>query len=147
GSHVLIATTAGGALSAGGIWSLPSCLKTPLAQHVRLHEKRAHVLGAVAPLGLVLTMLVSGTLIDKWGVQAVLLGGLLLTALALIGLECSRSWRTAVLVLLGLGAAGACVASASVLLMPRAFFPRNPVASTNLGFVFFTLGALAAPAL
>jgi fucose permease len=49
------------------------------------------------------------------------------------------------LVFMGLGSAG--LGTASVVLMPKGFWPDQVVASLNLGNVFFALGALIMPAL
>jgi fucose permease len=45
------------------------------------------------------------------------------------------------------GAGGACLSTASSVLMSKAFFPDNEPASQNFGNVFFALGALVTPAI
>jgi fucose permease len=146
-AQLLLGTTVGGAFVAGLILALPGSLTRPLAQHLGTSEGRAATLGAVLQLLLVPMMLVSGLLIDKWGPQVVLVLGTLLTACGIASLEFTRSYRHALLALLAVAVAGAGVSTASISLMPRAFFPDRTAASTNLGYVAFTLGVLLAPRL
>jgi hypothetical protein len=90
-------------------------------------------------------LLVSGVVIDRWGLLPVLLGGPVLLALALLALSTGASYRrTQVAVAVGaLAAAG--ISTASVVLMPRAFFGEHEVVnSLQLGMVFVALGALVA---
>jgi fucose permease len=96
-------------------------------------------------------MFLSGILIDQWGVRLVMILGSFLTCAAIYGLtlhQTSFRWAVAAVLLIGLGAA--CVSTASVVLMPRAFFDdRRDLlgAALNLGMAFFALGALVTPAL
>jgi fucose permease len=92
-------------------------------------------------------MLVTGLLIDKWGPQVVLVLGTLLTALGFASLEFTRSYRYALLAVLGIAVAGAGVTTASIVLMPAALFSHREAAATNVGYVVLTLGALVAPGL
>src|SRR6202023_1134611 len=73
--------------------------------------------------------------------------GCLLMGLGIFGLTLGDNYRSALnaLVFMGMGAAG--IGTASVVLMPRGFWPDQVVASLNLGSVFFALGALVMPAL
>jgi fucose permease len=147
GSHLLLATTLGGAFVGGLILALPASLTRPLAERLGTSPARAGTLGAVLHLLLVPMMLASGLLLDQWGPQVVLVLGTLLTALGIASLEFTRSYRHALLAILAVAVAGAGVTTAGVVLMPAALFPRREAASANLGYVALTLGALVAPGL
>ncbi len=99
----------------------------------------------IVQLALAPTMVLSGWMIDRWGVEWVLIGGSLLTAVAVALLAMSQSYRAALAATFLLGVAGACVITGSNVLMPQAFGPSNPSAALNLGNVFFVLGILLAP--
>jgi fucose permease len=92
-------------------------------------------------------MLLSGVLIDLWGVRVVMALGSVVTAVAIytLALQPTYSRAFAAILLAGLGGAG--LSTASIVLMPQAFFPTQVAASLNLGNVFFALGALLTPVL
>src|SRR5262249_22326134 len=77
-SYLLIATVSACAWLAGAIFALPGAVTVSLGQHLHLPEGRGRVLHTLFLLLLVPMMLVSGLLIDKWGVQTLLLIGTLL---------------------------------------------------------------------
>jgi fucose permease len=145
GDHMLLAATVIAAFVAGLVLRLPACLIEPLAQHLGVADARTRLLKVIFQFLLVPMMLGSGLLIDKWGSQAVLVVGALLTAMATAGIEFTRRYRHVLLVFLVLAAATAGLATASVVLIPAAFLPHRVVASANLGFVPLTLGFLLAP--
>jgi len=147
GEQLLLVSTVAGAVVAGLLWAWSSSLSGLLARHLGTSEAKAKVLGAIFQLLLVPMMLVSGLLIDKWGPQAVLILGTLFTALALALFEFTRSSRRVPLAFLVLAIAVAGVSTASVVMMPLALYPRREAASTNLGFIAFTMGFLVAPGL
>ena len=90
-------------------------------------------------------MFLSGWVIDRWGVEWVLIGGSLLTAVAVALLALSQTYQSALAVTFLMGIAGACVITGSNVLMPQGLSPSNPAAALNLGNVFFVLGILLAP--
>lgn len=144
GPSMLIATTICAAYAAGLLWSLPVQLLPSIARQWQWPVQRIPWLKGVVHLSVVLLMLGSGLVLDHWGAQTVLLGGLVVASLSFLGLEFRRTLVSAALVLMGIGAATACVLSATTLLMPAAFSPGRPAAATHAGFVFFTLGVLTA---
>jgi FHS family glucose/mannose:H+ symporter-like MFS transporter len=147
GQATLIPVTIASAFVVGMVLALLGSIKLPLAKRLHLHETRVGNLLAALFLAIIPMMLVSGVLIDSWGVQWVLIVGSLLTALGLTALAMSRNYGEALGSVLLIGGSGACLSNASGVLMPAAFFPDNEAASLNLGNVFFGLGALVTPAL
>ena len=146
---MLHATTISAAFVFGMILALLGSLKLALAKKLNLGEGRVGFLlsafnGAVIPL-----MLLAGILIDLLGVRVVLIFGSLMTAVAVgsLGLRATSERAFGSLLLAALGSAG--LGAAAVVLMPRAFFgvDRLASASINLGCVFMALGALVTPVL
>ena len=142
-------TTIIAALVFGMCLALLGSLKLALAKRLNLGEGRIGFLlsalnGAIIPL-----MLLAGLLIDALGAKTIVIMGSLTTALAVGGLGLRPSYGRAFgsLLLAGLGSAG--LGTAALVLMPRAFFGMDQMASAslNLGCVFIALGALITPVL
>jgi fucose permease len=131
----------------GVLLSLLGSLKLTLSRSMDLREGSSAGLLRSFNLALMLMMLLSGVLIDGFGAQPILILSSVLAAAAVFALSFSGSVPHAFIAVLtgGLGGAGLC--TASVVLMPEAFFPDRPTASVNTGLVFFALGALVAPPL
>src|SRR5262249_4614057 len=117
------------------------------AEHLGTTEGRIQRLRAAFSLLLVPMMLVAGLLIDKWGLQPVLIGGSLLAGLGITALEPSRTDRSALPGVLLSAAGAAALPTTSLVLLPRAFAPRNVTAAANLGCIFLALGVLLTPGL
>lgn len=147
GQLELIPTTIASAFVVGMVLALLGSIKLPLAKRLAIDETRIGGLVSALFFAIIPLMLLSGILIDRFGVKTVLVGGSLLTAIGLTMLALSRSYLNALGSVLLLGAAGACLSNGGTFLMPKAFFPENEAASLNLGNVFFGLGALVMPAL
>jgi hypothetical protein len=141
GSTMLIATLLACAGLSGAIFALPAAL-APLAKHLDLAEGRPRVLRTLFLVLLVPMMLVGGLLIDKWGVQTVLLTGGLLATLALVLMERGGAPRAAAGAMALLAAAEAALTTGSVVAMPHAFFPDNAGRSVCLGGLAVLAGAL-----
>ncbi len=142
-------TTITAALVFGICLALLGSLKIALAKRLNLGEGRVGFLlsalnGAMIPL-----MLLIGFLIDALGAKTIVILGSLTTAFAVasIGLRPSYGRAFGSLLLAGLGSAG--LGTAALVLMPRAFFGMDQMASAslNLGCAFIALGALVAPIL
>lgn len=133
----------------GMILALLGSIKLPLAKRLNIDEARVGGMLAVLNLALIPMMLLSGILTDNLGVQGVLIGGGLVTSLAMFGLAMSNTYQGALWSILFVGMGGAGLSVAGSVLMPAAFFKDtvSPTAATNLGNIFFGLGALVTPAL
>ncbi len=141
------AVTISGAFVFGMVLALLGSLKLALAKRLALGETRIGGLLSALNLALIPMMLLSGVLIDLWGVRGVMALGSIVTAVAIYSLALQPTYARAfaAILLAGLGAAG--LSTASIVLMPQAFFPTQVAASLNLGNVFFALGALLTPVL
>jgi fucose permease len=148
GSWSVAVVTCTAAFVFGMLVALLGSVKLKLAERLHIGEGRIGGLLGALSLALIPMMLVSGLLIDALGVRFVLIVGALLAAVAVFGLTLRRSYAAALACVLVLGAGSACLSTASVVLMPLAFFGQHGLpASVNLGYVFVALGALMMPTL
>src|SRR2546421_6262162 len=144
--QAVTAVTISGAMVFGMVLALLGSLKLALAKRLDVGETRVGGLLAALNLSLIPMMLFSGVFLDEWGARPVLIAGSLVLALAVISLGARPTYTRAFVAVLFAGLGAAMVSTASLVLMPRAFFPTEPAASLNLGNVFFALGALITPA-
>jgi fucose permease len=143
------AVTCTAAFVFGMVLALLGSLKLKLADRLKIGDARVGGLISALHFALIPMMLVSGILIDAFGVRVVLIAGALVTAVAVFSLAVRTTYTAALSSVLALGAGAACVSTASVVLMPVAFGfnEKELAASLNLGHVFFALGALITPPL
>lgn len=148
GAQAILAVTVTAAVLFGLIMTVLLSLKPAMRLRFGLTEDRFARLWAVLHLGVLPSLLASGMLIDRLGVRLVLALGSTLLVLGILLLIYRRAPSTIWIAVLLLGSGAACFCSASVVLMPHAFFgPDETTASFSFGLVFIALGALLAPAL
>jgi fucose permease len=135
------------AFAVGLLLVLVESLRQPLAKRFGINEARSGRLLLALNVALLPLMLLSGLLIDAWGVRPVLIGGSLLTGLALLTLAVGRDYRDALAAVLLFSAGEAAICAGTIVLMSPAFGFSNPAASLNLGHVFIGLGVLVMPPL
>ena len=128
----------------GMVIVIPGSIKLRLVDRIGLDDAQV---GQVLTLWQITTLLLTlgiGPLLDRLGHRGVLVCGFVLVAAAL--------WRFAVAERLAgvfaaavlLGAGGSCLNTAGNTLLPM-LNPSNPAAASNLGNVFFGLGAFLVP--
>jgi fucose permease len=129
----------------GMVAALWGSLKLTLTRSLNLGQGHVGSLLTAFNLALAPMMLLSGVLIDTWGIRPVVILASAAAAASLFALSYSPAVpRSFAAVLLGgLGAAGLC--TGSIVLMPEALFPQEPTPSLNTGIVFMAIGALVAP--
>jgi fucose permease len=147
GFQAVTALTISAAVVFGMVLALLGSLKLALARRLALTERRIALLLSVLNLVLVPMMLFMGLLIDHWGVRQVVILGSVLLALAILSLSARPTYSRAIGAVLVAGVGAAALSTASIVLMPRAFYPGETTASLNVGTVFFALGALLTPVL
>ncbi|MBY0526702.1 MAG: MFS transporter [Gemmataceae bacterium] len=149
GSLELVPATLASAFTCGAALALMGSIRQSLARRLGVTESRAWVFSAGISLALVPAMLLGGIVTDRSGVEWVLIGGSLLTAVAVALLALSQRYTGSLAAVLAVAAASACVAVGSNVLMPGAFFPDATVqyapAAINLGNTVLVLGTLIAP--
>jgi fucose permease len=142
------AVTVSAAFVFGMVLALLGSLKLSLSKRLHLGEGRVGVLLSAFNFALMPMMLLTGLLIDRYGVRWVLILASCVTAVAVVSLGVNPTYRRAFVgvLLAGLGSAG--LSTASIVLMPKAFYSmREASAAQNLGNVFFALGAIVTPVL
>jgi fucose permease len=142
------AVTVSAAFAFGMVLALLGSLKLSLSKRLHLGEGRIGVLLSAFNFALMPMMLLTGLVIDRYGVRWVLILASCMTAVAVVSLGVNPTYRRAFVgvLLAGLGSAG--LSTGSVVLMSRAFYSDSQMAaSQNLGNVFFALGALVTPVL
>jgi fucose permease len=140
GSQGLLVTAICAAFAVGVILPLPVTLRLSLARHVGGNETRT-TLRLVFLLTLVPMYLVSGFLVDHWGLQEGLVMGALGTAVGLASLGLSREPRAALGAMALVGAGLALLHTALAALLPAAFAAR-PTTAASLGYLVVALGSL-----
>jgi fucose permease len=136
-----------GAFVCGLVLALLGSLKQTLAEEGETPGRRAHSLFAALNLCLIPMTLLCGVLVDRWGARGILLAGSAALAAALLALSVRPEPPRDFLAVLLAGLGGAALWTSSTVVMPQAFYPAEPTASVNLGYVFLALGALVGPAL
>src|SRR5262245_19793570 len=119
----LVPVTVVGAFTCGTCFALLGSIKLPLEKQRHFGELGIGLLLGALNLALIFMMLMSGILIDQWGVERILIGGSLVTGAALAVLAVSESYSAALGSIVPMGLATACVSTGSTVLMPHAFFP------------------------
>jgi fucose permease len=141
------AVTISGAVVFGLVLALLGSIKLNLARRLDLGERQVAGLLSSFNLALIPMMLASGVLIDVLGARWVLFAGSIITTVGLFAMSRSPGYVRALLAVLLIGLGAAAVNTATVVLMPEAFFENHWVAALSLGHVFIALGALVTPAL
>jgi fucose permease len=140
--------TVAGALVFGMILALLSDLKRALAIRLDLGQGRVSSLLVTLNLGLALAMVLTGVLVDRWSSRGVMITGSVLLALAVMSLGERPTYKRTMLALIGAGVGAAAICTATVTLMPWAFFrPDHLLASLQFGHACIALGALITPPL
>jgi fucose permease len=147
GANLSIPVTISAALVAGMTPALLAASQRDLKRQLGLPEDRPAGLLSILYFTLVPMALVSGLILDQWGVGEGLISGALVLAVGLAFLAGSQTLvRTGMAIVL-MAAGGACLAVGSCVLMPTAFFIDNVLAATCLGTLFLSLAALVTPPL
>jgi fucose permease len=147
GFHELAWLTIAGGFTFGMLLSLMAGSRRTLVEWLRLEPEQAGGLLSVLSLTLIPGSITAGLLVDLCGGKWIIALGSLLACISLLLLLSSthQSYGRCLSAIIVAGLGASCLNVGSAVLMPRAFFDDNPVAATNLGFVFVGLGALVTP--
>lgn len=151
----LITATLSGSFLAGSILTLLESSWSTIREQLQLQEREQFRLTSCFTGVLMLMMLVSGLLVDKWGAQSILILGSLLAGFSIACLGVSKNMRGVLAAAALLATAGAMLHTASAVVMPWAFLPSGFLrpgemppqtpAATNFGYLFVALGVLLMP--
>jgi fucose permease len=145
--HAVTWLTISGAFVLGVVLSLLGSIKLELSRRLGIGDTRTGALVAVLHVTLIPLMLISGVLLDWFGIRLMIFAGCIFTWAALYTFTLGTHYRTVIIAVVLLGVGAACLSPATIVLMPQAFFEGHLGASLNLGNVFFALGALITPTL
>jgi FHS family glucose/mannose:H+ symporter-like MFS transporter len=142
----LMGTACAGLFTFGVMTSFLGATLPELSTRLEFDLARGGALFSFLYLPQIPMVFLAGPLIDRFGKRLVLGGGLLTSAVALLGMAYAPIYPVlaALLVVLGLG--GCSAMSASNTLIPD-LYPQNPSSALNLGNIFFGLGAIFFPGL
>jgi fucose permease len=90
--------------------------------------------------------LVAGPLIDRFGKKPVLVGGSLLSAIALASIGVARGYEVLAILVFALGIGASCINSGANTLVAD-LYPESPSAKLNLASAFFSVGTVGFPLL
>ncbi len=147
---MLLPMTVAGLIVTGMGLALLGSVKVALAERLQIDEARVGGLVAVFGFTMIPVILTAGILTDTLGRQTTFMAGVALMALGLVSLAYTRTYLAALLSVLILSAAWSAQINVLNVLMPLAFLspdeiPERMSYATNLGNVFFGLGALLTP--
>jgi fucose permease len=128
----------------GMVVVFPGSIKLRLADRLSMDDARIGRLLMVWQVTTMAITLLIGPLLDRFGHRAILIAGFLIVAAAIAIFATARKPSAAFLGAVALGLGGSCVNAGGNTLLP-ALNPDNPAAASNLGNVFFGLGAFVVP--
>ncbi len=134
-----------GVFNFGIVVAFLGSIKLRLAERLSLDDARIGRLIAVWQATSLVIMLLVGPLLDRFGHRPVLILGFLIIAGSILLFATTRRVSVVFVAALLLGVGGSCVNTGGNTLLPAAIDPDNPAAASNLGNVFFGLGAFVVP--
>lgn len=132
----------------GMVFSILGAIKLDLVPHLGIDDAQFGILISVLMFTCVIMQLILGPLVDKYGHKPFAIIGFILVGLAILLLAYTQSYQIALVVCVLLGIGGMCLNTVGNTLIPVILFEgKNPAAASNLGNVFFGLGAFVVPML
>jgi MFS transporter, FHS family, glucose/mannose:H+ symporter len=134
-----------GVFNFGLVVAFIGSIKLRLAERLSIDDARIGRLIAVWQVTSLVIMLFVGPLLDRFGHRPILITGFLIVALSILLFATSEKMSVIFSASFLLGVGGSCVNAGGNTLLPAAIDPDNPAAASNLGNVFFGLGAFVMP--
>jgi FHS family glucose/mannose:H+ symporter-like MFS transporter len=128
----------------GMVVVFPGSIKLRLAQRLSMTDTHIGRLIMAWQVSTMLGTLLVGPLLDRFGHRLLLVAGFLIVAAAIGLFASARSAPTAFVAAIVLGLGGSCVNAGGNTLLPT-LNQGNPAAASNLGNVFFGVGAFVVP--
>lgn len=146
GSDMSMATVAAilAVFAFGMVMVFPGSVKLRLAERIRIDDAQMGRIIALWQFTTLILTLVAGPLLDGFGHKPVLIAGFLLVSAGIWCFAAASHFSGAFLGAVLLGVGGSCVNTGGNTLLP-ALNPSNPAAASNLGNVFFGMGAFVVP--
>ena len=135
-----------GVFGIGVVFSIIGSIKLKLAEVLQIDDARVGGLISILMFTSIIVILAVGPLVDAFGHRQLGIAGFLIAVLALILLSVARSYQVAVFSCILLGVGGMCMNTVGNTLLPMVLFGgQNAPAASNLGNVFFGVGAFITP--
>ncbi|MDZ7617528.1 MAG: hypothetical protein U1E05_11015, partial [Patescibacteria group bacterium] len=143
---ILLFTAISGLLACGMGVALLGSVKLPLSRRLAIDEAKVGGMVSMFPLAMIPVILGMGFLADLIGQQQVLIGGVIVMAVALAMLATAGRYSMALVAVLLLSAGWSAQINVLNVIMPAAFSASDsPAFAANLGNFFFGLGAFLTP--
>lgn len=135
-----------GVLGIGIVFSILGAVKLSLTEKLKIDDAKFGSLISTLMFTSIIVVLLIGPLVDAIGHKPIAVAGFLIAGLGIFLLAYSGSYKGAVIACIGLGIGGMCVNTVGNTLLPIVLFGgENPPAASNLGNVFFGVGAFLTP--
>ncbi len=135
-----------GVLGIGIVISILGAIKLPLTEKLKIDDAKFGSLISTLMFTSIILVLLIGPLVDSFGHKPIAVIGFLIAGLSIFMVAYSGSYKGVVIACIGLGIGGMCVNTVGNTLIPMVlFYGQNPPAASNLGNVFFGVGAFLTP--
>jgi fucose permease len=135
-----------GVLGIGIVFSILGAVKLPLTKKIGIDDAKFGNLISTLMFTSVIVLFLIGPLVDAYGHKPIAVAGFLVAGFSVFMLIYTGSYKGAVFACIGLGIGGMCVNAVGNTLLPIVLFGgENPPAASNLGNVFFGVGAFLTP--
>jgi len=135
-----------GVLGIGIVFSILGAVKLSLTEKLKIDDAKFGSLISTLMFTSIILVLLIGPLVDAIGHKPIAVAGFLIAGISVFMLAYSGSYKGAVFACIGLGIGGMCVNTVGNTLLPIVLFGgENPPAASNLGNVFFGVGAFLTP--
>jgi len=130
----------------GIVFSILGSVKLDLADKLKIRDAQVGGLISALMFTSLIVILLIGPLVDKFGHKPLAIFGFLASAACILAIAYARSYGAALVACILLGVGGMCLNTVGNSLIPRVLFGgTNPPAASNLGNVFFGVGAFVTP--
>ncbi|KPK87086.1 hypothetical protein AMJ80_12630, partial [bacterium SM23_31] len=135
-----------GVLGIGIVFSVLGAVKLPLTEKLKIDDAKFGSLISTLMFTSIIVVLLIGPLVDAFGHKPIAVAGFLIAGISIFLLAFSGSYKSAVTACIGLGIGGMCINTVGNTLLPIVLFGgENAPAASNLGNVFFGIGAFLTP--
>lgn len=135
-----------GVLGIGIVFSVLGAVKLSLTEKLGIDDSKFGSLISTLMFTSIILVLLIGPLVDNFGHKPIAVVGFFVAGLSIFMLTYTGSYKGAIIACIGLGIGGMCVNTVGNTLLPIVLFGgENPPAASNLGNVFFGVGAFLTP--
>ncbi len=135
-----------GILGIGIVFSILGAVKLSLTEKLKIDDAKFGNLISTLMFTSIILVLLIGPLVDSIGHKPIAIAGFLIAGISIFLLTYAKSYKSAFVACIGLGIGGMCINTVGNTLLPIVLFGgENAPAASNLGNVFFGIGAFLTP--